>query len=197
MNRIRHARRLRLDASLASPCGHNKIVPPYGHTPNKDAYYRTLEGLLLESHPDSRTILPSAESGGIERAGAEGEQLRHAPGVALLHRAATAILGLLRALPLHRAGNGARENVGEEEAGVGSHSAFVRGVTPPPSYEDSTRAASPGGSYAGCLRHHRHRDRVLAEALTPAGIARAGEASLLPIAIEDPPAYPHKKRSVP
>ena len=76
---------LRAGASLTSPCGHNEIVPQYDHTPSKDVFHKTTKGLLPESHTDSGTILPSAESGCIERVGAKGEQLGHAPGVALVH----------------------------------------------------------------------------------------------------------------
>jgi hypothetical protein len=123
----------RRSASFASPCGHNEIEPRYGHTPNKDALHRTAEDLLLDSHPDSRTILPPAEPGCVESAGAEGEQLGSVAGATLIHRAATALMGIDRALSFGRAGDRTRESVGQDEAGVAPvtplRTAFVRFIT--------------------------------------------------------------------
>jgi hypothetical protein len=110
----------RASASPHSHVSHNEVLPLYGHTPGKDTLYRTVESLFVEGHTNRRTVPSPTESGCFRCTRKDREPLGYVPGVALVCRAATAILGNNRDPSTYRAGDCPRAYVGNKEAGVTS-----------------------------------------------------------------------------
>lgn len=102
-----------------------EVLPHHYGTDKKDPPYGATESLYGETHADSRATAPTAWARCLRYFRATRQQLGPAPGIARLRRAATAIMGLLRALSVRRAGDRAWQSVGEEAGRVGvafSHS---------------------------------------------------------------------------
>jgi hypothetical protein len=112
-------RRLRSGTSQKSRLISAEEVLPHNYGTNtQDPSRRDVESLHSETHAGHGTDPPPAVAGCLGRAGVDGEQFGHDPGTPVLRRATPAGVDSCRALSVRRAGDCARQSVGEEEAGV-------------------------------------------------------------------------------